>query len=71
MKRQHMPVIICAVCNKPVDRWEVDHSFKRDCEIHTVWCHGEKESTEIDAFTRMEAFSIKGGTAFNRIGIIL
>lgn len=42
-----MPRIMCAKCEKPVDRVEREQYFMSDTVRFKVWCHGETDSCEL------------------------
>lgn len=42
------PLIICAICNKPVDRFVVKNDYRMSREVWTVFCHGKSETTKLD-----------------------
>jgi len=57
-----MRPIICAKCNKPVDKVAV--SVEMLGHNYVVWCHGEMERTFLDKFTLHAADNIEPGIAF-------
>lgn len=39
----NMPTIICARCEKPVERAEMESRPDRNAYTFTVWCHGARD----------------------------
>lgn len=58
--------VVCELCNKPVDRIEMEKDHQFDRNIYTVYCHGEREQCEINTMTLRDAVSIKSAAAFKR-----
>jgi len=42
-------VPICAVCNKPVERFEWEYSFEEDTRTYRAYCHGQKQQVKLNA----------------------
>ena len=50
-----IPPIRCAVCNKIVDRWKIEENYEAYTIHIAVWCHGERDTCEIQKYFIMEA----------------
>lgn len=37
----------CAVCDKPIEKWEIEHSVMDQSRTLTVFCHGEKDAMKL------------------------
>ena len=53
----------CAVCDKPVERLRWCNDVRRNIVIATVYCHGERESCELNE-QQVVAHNIEPGLAF-------
>ena len=47
-------VVMCAVCQKPVDRIEKSRDELTCCDVYTVWCHGETDRCEFPDEARVD-----------------
>jgi hypothetical protein len=68
MSRVHstqIPVILCAVCNKPVDSIEIMKDVYTQSIVYSVSCHGEKDQCSIPQDMLEENLSVMSrGVAF-------
>lgn len=63
--KNDVPIIHCAVCNKPVEKieWQDDIASLERERIFRVSCHGEHEVTRLSEELMSES-RIEGGVAF-------
>ena len=67
MTKVEMPLPLCAVCNKPVDKLVSWVDSNRDTLVFIAFCHGEQERCELGAFDVVAAgrhFKLQRGVAF-------
>lgn len=57
-------VPMCAVCNKPVSRFESSYSINTNAKLFRVYCHGQMEEVLLDDMLIESADSIRMGQAF-------
>lgn len=59
-----LPTIVCAICNKPVDRVEVVPDFANDGTIWRVHCHGDKDTCEVPRHVDLSREALVTAVAF-------
>jgi hypothetical protein len=42
------PIVMCAVCNKQVDRIEWEDNYDNGQRVITAYCHGQRDTMTID-----------------------
>lgn len=56
--------ILCAKCNKKVERWEVRQSHMTDTLTFKVFCHGAMDEVTFTHMQLMEITDFQPGVAF-------
>lgn len=64
---EHVPV--CAVCNKPVERFYFERADDADTYIYIAECHGDREVVTLGREVLVTANFITLGKAFDRKGL--
>ncbi len=41
------PILMCAVCQRPVERWTATEYPAQQARIFTAYCHGEKDTCRL------------------------
>lgn len=64
-----MPLVMCAVCLKPVDRVEVFDDVRSYDKVFRVYCHGDMEEARLGVRDLMHKPGIVSATAFGTMKI--
>lgn len=64
-----IPVVQCAVCGHPVERWETWQDFSDWSWRFRVECHGETEECSLDHVALAETDKIIDAVAFKRLSL--
>jgi hypothetical protein len=59
-------LLICAVCDKPVEKMQVYDEALTDTKVFTAYCHGETERQVLTSFFMLNADKINFVRAFER-----
>lgn len=67
--KQNTLMVICAICNQPVERLVVGEDIVTMTRRYTAYCHGDRDSCDLPE-TDLYSATIQGATAFTtkRIG---
>ena len=69
MSREMFPAPICAVCNKEVEIFSMEHSVYEDTYRFYIQCHGEEDYGHLTSHDMRVAHSIGPGRVFERLAL--